>query len=562
MSLKSHAAAALLYAALTVLMTWPMAARLGLMEAGDSSYFAWAMAWTTHALRTDPLSLPHANTLHPLRYTLFLDEPIVATSVLSLPLRLLTTDPIVLLNLVRLLTFFLTAFGVRALGLSLGLSPLAAFAAGAIFSFSSNRVSSPAHISVLGTQFLPLYLLFLHRWTREGSARAAALAGLFFGLSAWACGYQALLAAAILPLPILLLMEKRAVLKTAPIGLATALALLLPLQWLHRQALEPLRYERTADETVFFSAPLEGLFSTSASNLVWGSLTENLRSIVEADLFLGLTVLGLSLLAVLSIPRLDASQKRSVLVYASLAACAALVALGPEIRLFGTSLLPGPFAVLREFEVFRMIRVPARASVFLALGLAMLAAFGLDRITRPGWRLALVIVALLEATVVPLNVVAADRCLRAGDPTSPVYAWLKAQPGAAPVIELPMLANDGLFLRPRFDDSVYLLHSTTHWKRLVNGYAGTEPPDYAITREVMKDFPSVESIARLRALGVRHVIVHLRGYGPNRRQAIEARLKDFAADLGEAARFGDDLALEVLELRPTGAEQGAAATTE
>ena len=120
----------------------------------------------------------------------------MATSILSLPLRLLTTDPIVLLNLVRLLTFFLTALGVRALGLSLGLSPLAAFAAGAIFSFSSNRVSSPAHISVLGTQFLPLYLLFLHRWAREGSAKAAALAGLFFGVSAWACGYQALLAAA------------------------------------------------------------------------------------------------------------------------------------------------------------------------------------------------------------------------------------------------------------------------------------------------------------------------------------------------------------------------------
>lgn len=552
MSLKSHAGAALLYAVLTVLMTWPMAGRLGLMEAGDSSYFAWAMAWTTRALLTDPLSLPHANTLHPLRYTLFLDEPIVATSILSLPLRLLTTDPIVLLNLVRLLTFFLTALGVRALGLSLGLSPLAAFAAGAIFSFSSNRVSSPAHISVLGTQFLPLYLLFLHRWAREGSAKAAALAGLFFGVSAWACGYQALLAAAILPIPILFLVQKRAILKTAPIGLAAALALLLPLQWLHRQALEPLRYERTADETVFFSAPLEGLFSTSASNRVWGSLTEGLRSIVEADLFQGLTVLGLSALALFSIRRLDAAQKRSVAVYVSLAACAVLVALGPEIRLLGTTLLPGPFAALREFEVFRMIRVPARASVFVALGLAMLAAFGLDRITRPGWRVALVILALLEAAVVPLNVVAADRCLRAGDPTPPIYAWLAAQPGAGPIIELPMLANDGLFQRPRFDDSVYLLHSTTHWKPLVNGYAGTEPPEYLVTREMMKDFPSAQSIARLRALGVRHVIVHLRGFGPNRRLAIEARLKDFPADLGEAARFGDDLALEVLEHRSNG----------
>ena len=181
MSLRSHAGAAFLYAVLTVVMTWPLASRLNLMEAGDSSYFAWVMAWTTRALLNDPLGLPHANTLHPLRYTLFLDEPIVATSILSLPLRLLTSDPIVTLNVVRLLTFFLSALGVRALGLSLGLSPLAAFAVGALFSFSSNRVSSPAHLSVLGTQFLPLYFLFLHRWARTGSARPAALAGLFFG---------------------------------------------------------------------------------------------------------------------------------------------------------------------------------------------------------------------------------------------------------------------------------------------------------------------------------------------------------------------------------------------
>lgn len=544
MSLKSHAWAAFGYAALTVLMTWPLATRLNLIEAGDSSYFAWVMAWTTRALLHDPSSLPHANTLYPLRYALFLDEPIVATSVLSLPLRLLTSDPIVTLNVVRLLTFFLSALGVRALALSLGLSPLAAFAAGAIFSFSSNRVSSPAHLSVLGTQFLPLYFLFLHRWTREGSLKAAGGAGLFFGLSAWACGYQALLAAAILPLPILILIERPAVLRTAPAGLAAALAFLLPLQWLHKQALAPLHYERTASETIFFSAPLEGTFSTSASNRVWGGATENLRSIVEGDLFQGVTVLGLAALALLA-SRSDPGRRRVIFGYAALAVCAFLVALGPEVRLFGRPLFAGPFSLLRELEVFRMIRVPARASVFLCLGLSMLAAFGLDRVRKAGWRVALVVMALLEATVVPLNVVAADRCMNAYEAVPAVYLWLQAQPGSDPVVELPILPNDGLFQRPRFDDSVYLLRSTTHWKPLVNGYAGTEPQAYGKVRDAMKDFPSEESIMLLRSMGVRHVLVHLRGFGPNRRKAIEERLPSFGSGLRVAARFDDDLALEI-----------------
>ncbi|MEO8360492.1 MAG: hypothetical protein ABI672_10725 [Vicinamibacteria bacterium] len=538
-----------LYGVLTVLMTWPLVTRLNLIEAGDSSYFAWVIAWTNHALLSDPLSLPHANTLHPLRYTLFLDEPIVGTSVLALPLRLFTTDPILTLNLVRLLTFFLSALGVRALGLSVGLSPLAAFAAGALFSFSSNRVSSPAHLSVLGTQYLALYFIFLHRWTRSGSARAAALAGLFFGLSAWACGYQALLAAAILPIPIFVLMERWSVLKTAPLGLAVALAFLLPLRALHQDALAPLGYERTESETAFFSAPLEGLFAASSSNRLWGGATENLRSVVEANLFPGLTVLILAAWALGRI-RSEPTQRRVVMGYGALALCAWLVALGPEVRLFGTTLFPGPFAWLRDIEAFRMIRVPARASVFLTLGLSMLAAFGLDRIRSKAWRVALVCLALLEATVAPQSVVASDRCIASSDPAPPVYAWLKDQPEGA-VIELPILPNDGLFQRPKFDDSVYLLRSTLHWKPLVNGYAGTEPPLYRDTREAMKEFPSGASIGRLRAQSVRYVVLHLRGFGPNRRKVIEERLPEFASQLKLSARFEDDLAFEVLSTAPS-----------
>ena len=206
---------------------------------------------------------------------------------------------------------------------------------------------------------------------------------------------------------------------------------------------------------------------------------------------------------------------------------------------------PGSW-VPREIELFRMIRVPARASVFVCLGLSVLAGFGLDRIRRIGLKALLAGVALLEATSAPLNVVAAERCIDGREPAPPVYAWLRAQPLDAPAIELPILPNDGLFQRPRFDDSVYLLRSTTHWKRLVNGYAGTEPAQYARVREVMRDFPSNESIALLRSLEVRYVLVHLRGFGPNRRKAIEERLKDYASELRESGRFGDDLALELI----------------
>ena len=83
--------ASALYLLLTLLLTYPLALRLRIMDAGDSAFFAWVMAWEAHALHTDPARLPHGNMLHPLRYTLGMDEPVFGTTLLVLPLLLLLT---------------------------------------------------------------------------------------------------------------------------------------------------------------------------------------------------------------------------------------------------------------------------------------------------------------------------------------------------------------------------------------------------------------------------------------------------------------------------------------
>ena len=71
-----------LYAVLTVALTWPFAAQLHVMDAGDSAFFAWEIGWTVHVLKTDPAQLPHANIFWPLRYTLGMDEPVLGTTLL------------------------------------------------------------------------------------------------------------------------------------------------------------------------------------------------------------------------------------------------------------------------------------------------------------------------------------------------------------------------------------------------------------------------------------------------------------------------------------------------
>src|SRR5688572_8232789 len=134
-----------LYAALTLLLTWPMATRLHVMDAGDSAFFAWEMGWQIHALKTDPTQLPHGNIFHPLRYTLAMDEPVLGTTILVLPLALFTDDAVWLFNLARLLTFVLSGFTAYRLARELGCGELPSLVAGTGFGFSLIKSDQIAH---------------------------------------------------------------------------------------------------------------------------------------------------------------------------------------------------------------------------------------------------------------------------------------------------------------------------------------------------------------------------------------------------------------------------------
>ena len=101
-----------------------------------------------------------------------------------------------------------------------------------------------------------------------------------------------------------------------------------------------------------------------------------------------------------------------------------------------------------------------------------------------------------------------------------------------------MLDIRGIFEHPAHHESIYLVHSTRgHWKTLVNGYAGIEPTPYVALRNAVRTFPSAPALAALRDTGVRYVILHRGGYGPNKWARIERDLPAFAAELREVARF-------------------------
>src|SRR4030095_14971703 len=108
------------------------------------------------------------------------------------------SDAVLLYNVARLLTFVLSGVTAYACARGLGAGDRASLLAGAAFAFSPIRTDQLAHLSTLGTQWLPLVVLFLFRFFREGRVRDALLAAAAFVLSAFACGYYGVIAMIVL----------------------------------------------------------------------------------------------------------------------------------------------------------------------------------------------------------------------------------------------------------------------------------------------------------------------------------------------------------------------------
>ncbi len=99
-------------------------------------------------------------------------------------------------------------------------------------------------------------------------------------------------------------------------------------------------------------------------------------------------------------------------------------------------------------------------------------------------------------------------------------------------------------------EAIYAFWSAAHWNKLVNGYSGYYPQVYAETLNRMETFPDEDSIARLRRMDVRYVVVHRAFYREGEysrllyRMAAEPALKPFGT-----YRDPDDVATLFLLLR-------------
>jgi hypothetical protein len=137
----------------------------------------------------------------------------------------------------------------------------------------------------------------------------------------------------------------------------------------------------------------------------------------------------------------------------------------------------------------------------------------LRRLMPGGWwpavSVALVAVAALEPFAAPLG-------LRPFDRIPAIYSTVADIPDAV-VVEIPFANGRGAA-----SHAEYMLNSTAHWRPLLNGYSGFQPPGFYEDAKALRGFPDAASIELLRTQQVTHIFVHTDRLDAERAAAVRA----------------------------------------
>ncbi|MGE0042599.1 MAG: hypothetical protein AB7H88_20445 [Vicinamibacterales bacterium] len=497
--------APLLFAALAVLHTWPLAsdpAGLSRLDNADTTLNTWIVAWVAHALRTAPLALFDAPIFHPSPDALAFSEHLFVPALMGAPLSWAGVPPVLVYNLLVLAGFALSAWAMSHVVARWTGSGAAGLVAGAAYAFNAHLLTRLPHLQALHVEFFPLALLALDA-VLDGEAgeprppwRAGAALGGLFALQALCSNYTLVflsfaLVAAVAVRPDAWLRRPRAAWPALALAGLVGLALVAPFLWPYYRVNQDQGMTRSIEEVARYSAGWRDYLVTG------GRLHYDLWSHAffegRTALFPGVVVTGLAGVA-LATGAWWRDRRARMLV---------ALGLGGVLMSFGPA-LPGYTWLHAHVPLLQGIRGAARWGWLGLVAVAGLAGFGVARLERrwgatPWWpaiAVGLLGLVTLEAMRAPMGFVPPPE-------VSPVYRAVAADPRAI-VAEFPLFPAAAIERNAR-----YLLPAASHFRPLVNGYSGFVPERYARDAEVLRAFPSDAAVTRLRALGVTRVVLHV-----------------------------------------------------
>ncbi len=510
----------ILYFIIACLITWPLITQLGDLLVGrttDAMVHYWNGWWFQRALQlgqspffTDLLNFPEGVSLitHNFAFLNIMPWLLLEPLIGGIPAY----------NLIILLYLALCGWAMYQLAYELLRQREAAFIAGLIYMAWPFRISQLDHPNLIATSWIPFFFLFLIRMLRNGRWLDALWAGIALALVGYT-RWQLLIPVSLMTLVYLLarirdwLPRWRETLPRLVVTAAVAIVALLPPAVM--LAREQLNADFSAD--VIFEYDEQSMSTDLLAYLLPSrrhfALRETTREFIDRyypdrtsgrryPVTIGYTVL---LLAIIGLVK----RWRSTWVWLLMALIFIGLAAGMVWRVNGQTIeaVPTLYKILAPLQVMRLMRVPERYVIFLALPMALLAAYGWQalissrRLVR--WRvpltLLLAVVILLEYQSTPLQSVYTDY-----DKT--VFEQLAQEPGDFAILNIP--------LRYRFSKE-YMFEQTFHERPILQGHVSREPDNlYRFIKDSawLSGMPELEVdpgnlMAKLQDAGVGYVVL-------------------------------------------------------
>lgn len=516
-----------LYFIITLIVTYPLATQFGSYVPGTTTWsldeygYVWNHWWFKYSLfdlgtgpfQTDYLFYPLGTSLVLYAYTLL-------HVLLALPFQF-AWGVIPASNFTVFFSFVIAAFGMflfvsyllrvsfriwnerynARLGLPAydgKLQAFAAFVAGIVFAFASNRYVylSLGHYNIVASEWMPFYLLFLFKTLLEANWKHAVMAGLFAAIALYTETTDGVLLV-LLTLAILIF-EWKLVIKPATLARLALVAVATGV--LFAPLLIPTALEIF---TSGYSLPgfghsenllvdLFGFFSPTSLHPLDRFWVEELDAVRRqtsrfSDIntfFVGYATAALALLGFIVFARRNR-------MWLGIALGFAILAMGPLLHINGKSEfdldglgvnVPMPFLLLHYIPIIRENRVPNRYSILVVIALSVLVAYAVWWVT---WKLAqhrrapqrnligmtvsglVSAVLLFEHLAIPLPLTDA----RIPD----VYAQIRADPGNFTVLSLPLGLRNS-FGQVGAEDTRTQYYQSEHQKYLLSGQIQRNPP--------------------------------------------------------------------------------------
>ena len=596
--LKRHLPAALIFLALTAILTNPLILHLwnAVEDKQDALLNTWIIAWVGHAAITDPLNLFNTNIFYPYPNTLAFSEILVPQGLLALPFTLATDNPILGYNLVLFAMLWLNAFAMYLLALDWTGNRTPGWVAGAIYAFSPFNLGNLAQIQLLSLGWMPLAILYLRRVVgRRGLesgvgriVRDAILFAFFFVLQSLSSIYFALLAgfAVVTYLAVAALAQIAGHSQSRPMGsvplpghdpgaidkdsrrrndhssptlrriasfvcraspglqpriwallfsLILIGTLLVPFLLPYFEVQRELGFQRSVQDSEQFSANLHQFIEVPPQNVVYGNWLAPNPLKFNGGYPLDNLFPGILALVLAGIG-VAARRSRENLFLVILLACAFLLSLGPRLYLTADEVtnLALPYRWLYDF-------IPLLRALRAPVRFDALIMFALSLLAGIGMAALSVgeqqrALALAAVGLIAIEYLAVPAANITVLPVASEVSTLYGWLARQPASVVLELPMMGPNAQNQLDISNQYF-STYHWQKTPDGYSGFIPAGRGEIAYEMEDFPNLRAVSLMQALGVRYLVLHNDQFAERNKAISQDRLEQFSG-LVHAQDFG------------------------